>query len=135
MFLIGFDFGIKNIGVAIGQNYTKTANVLKSIRVIKGIPDWKLISTLLLEWKPSVIIVGNPLNMNGTKQKITRKVENFVCSIKSKFNIPVYLHDERLSTVEAKSLLFKKNGYKSLTKNNIDSLSAVIILESWLSNF
>jgi len=133
MFLIAFDFGTKNIGVAVGQNYTKTANNLKSVKTIKGAPDWNAIKTILLKWEPSLIIVGNPLNMNGTKQKLTKQVEKFAHSIKTNFNVPVYLHDERLSTIEAKSILFKNNGYRGLTKNNIDSLSAAIILESWLS--
>ncbi|BBI01420.1 putative Holliday junction resolvase [Buchnera aphidicola (Nipponaphis monzeni)] len=135
MLYLSFDFGIKNIGAAIGQNITNTANILQSIKSINKVPNWTIIENMLLEWKPSIIVVGYPLNIDGTKQKITKKVEEFANIIYTQFNIPVNLHDERLTTVEARNIIFKKYGYKKLTKNNIDSFSALIILESWLSSF
>lgn len=136
MIVLAFDFGTKNIGVAIGQTYTKTARSLISIRITKNKKNINLnkINQLFHEWKPCYIVVGYPLNIDGTKQKITKKSENFSIKLKNTFKIPVILHDERLSTVEAKSILFEKYGYKSLTKEKIDSMAAVIILESWFSN-
>ena len=66
------------------------------------------------------------------KQNITKKKEKFASLLKNKFNILVKMHDERLTTVEARSVIFQKGGFKQLKKINIHSLSAVIILESWL---
>ncbi|CAL4324284.1 Holliday junction resolvase RuvX [Buchnera aphidicola] len=133
MIILSFDFGTKNIGVAVGQKITKTASALKNITVKNGIPNWKNISSIIKYWKPKLIIIGYPLNMDGTKQKITQKVHIFAKNIQLKYNIHVELHDERLTTVESKTILYEYGGYKKLKKNNIHSLSAIIILESWLN--
>ncbi|CAL4325541.1 Putative pre-16S rRNA nuclease [Buchnera aphidicola (Eriosoma lanigerum)] len=131
MYIIGFDFGTKNIGVAIGQTLTFTAQPLQSIQSKHSIPNWNIITNILFEWKPKIIVVGLPLNMDGTKQNITYQAETFANQIETKFYLQVKLHDERLSTIEAKSILFQKHGFKSLDKTKIDSISAMIILESW----
>lgn len=129
--IIAFDFGIKNIGVAVGENILKKGRALNKLSVYNGHPNWDDIKYLLKIWKPDCIIVGLPLNMNGTRQNMTRKAEKFAYSLKNKFNIIVKLHDERLSTKEARSLIFNKHGFKALKKDKIHSEAAVIILESW----
>ncbi|MCW5197084.1 Holliday junction resolvase RuvX [Buchnera aphidicola] len=134
MFILSFDFGTKNIGVAVGQQITSTATSLNSIKVKNGKPNWHTISSLISSWKPKLIILGYPLNMNGTKQKITNQVKKFSKSLYKRFCIKIYLHDERLTTKEAKSYLFTQGGYKNLKKNKIDSVSAVLILESWIKH-
>ncbi|WMY97516.1 MAG: Holliday junction resolvase RuvX [Arsenophonus sp.] len=130
--IIGFDFGIFNIGVAIGQTITNTAQPINFLKSKNGCPNWEKIQKIFQIWKPSIAIIGLPLNMDGTEQNISYKSRNFATQIKKKYRIPIQLHDERLSTVEARKILFQKKGYKSLTKKNINSISAVIILESWL---
>ncbi|XBC38148.1 MAG: Holliday junction resolvase RuvX [Buchnera aphidicola (Floraphis choui)] len=134
MIILSFDFGIKSIGVAVGQNITKTAQILPSIKVKNKVINLKKFETLFFEWKPNYIIIGLPLNMNGTEQSLTKQSKKFSKKLFSHFKIPIHLHDERLTTVEAKSILFERNGFKSLKKNKIDSLSAAIILESWFLN-
>lgn len=131
MIILSFDFGTKNIGVAIGQNITYTAHALNSIKVTKGVPDWNKISSLIKYWIPKLIVVGYPLQMDGSKQKITHQTIAFSELLKKKYHIDVQLHDERLTTREAKSILYIYGGYKKLKKNNIDALSAALILESW----
>ncbi|WP_343188190.1 Holliday junction resolvase RuvX [Buchnera aphidicola (Ceratoglyphina bambusae)] len=130
---ISFDYGTKNIGLAIGQKITNTGNMLPSIKIKNGIINWKKIKKIIKYWNPKSIVIGLPLNMNGTEQNFTVKTKNFAINIKKKFNIPVYMHDERLTTVEAKNILFRKKGKKNLTKDKINSMSALIILESWMS--
>ncbi|WP_343190284.1 Holliday junction resolvase RuvX [Buchnera aphidicola (Mollitrichosiphum nigrofasciatum)] len=132
MIILGFDYGTKNIGVAVGQRITKTAQSLKNISIKNNRPNWIEIENLLKEWNPKKIIVGLPLNINGSKQEITKKVENFAKIIYKKYNITVLLHDERFTTKEAKSILFQQGGFKALNKK-IHSISAVLILESWLN--
>ncbi|WAI18914.1 MAG: Holliday junction resolvase RuvX [Buchnera aphidicola (Brevicoryne brassicae)] len=132
MIVIAFDFGIKNIGIAVGENITKKGRPLRVLNAHNGIPNWNTVKNLLKYWKPKFLIVGLPLNINGTKQNITKKTEKFARLLKNKFNILVKMHDERLTTVEARSVIFQKGGFKQLKKINIHSLSAVIILESWL---
>ncbi|XBC42258.1 MAG: Holliday junction resolvase RuvX [Buchnera aphidicola (Meitanaphis elongallis)] len=134
MIFLAFDFGIKRIGVAVGQKITNTAQTLPLIKVKNEKINLNQFKTLFLEWKPHSIIIGLPLNMNGTQQNITKKSKQFSKKLFKNFKIPIFLHDERLTTIEAKTTLFEKNGFKSLIKNKTDSTAAAIILESWLIN-
>ncbi|WWO96843.1 MAG: Holliday junction resolvase RuvX [Candidatus Dasytiphilus stammeri] len=129
---LAFDFGTKSIGVAIGQTITNTATPLLSINTINHCPNWSQIKIHIYQWNPDRIIIGLPLNMDGTEQSVTQDSRNFAHQIKIRFKIPIQFHDERLTTIEARHQLFLKRGCKSLTKSNIDSLSAAIILESFL---
>lgn len=134
MILLAFDYGTKSIGVAVGQQITNTARPLKALPAKEGNPDWNTIEQLLKEWQPSLIIVGLPFNMDGTEQPLTIRARKFAHRLNGRFGLPIKLHDERLSTIEARANLFARNGYRALTKSNIDSLSAVIILESWFEH-
>ncbi|WP_247645443.1 Holliday junction resolvase RuvX [Enterobacteriaceae endosymbiont of Plateumaris consimilis] len=130
--LLAFDYGTKNIGVAVGHTVIGIAHTLKQIKNNKkGKPHWHKFEKIIKYWKAKKIIVGLPLNMNGSEQKITILTKNFAYLIKSKFDIDVELHDERLSTIEAKNILFTNGGWKMLKKNNVNSLSASVILQSW----
>ncbi|UBX47779.1 Holliday junction resolvase RuvX [Providencia alcalifaciens] len=129
--LLAFDFGTKSIGVAVGQGITGTARALASLKASDGRPDWSQIEKLLKEWQPQLVIVGLPLNMDGTEQLVTSQARNFANRIHGRFGVQVKLHDERLSTVEAKAGLFEQGGYRALSKGKVDSASAVVILESW----
>ncbi|ANZ22730.1 Holliday junction resolvase [Buchnera aphidicola (Diuraphis noxia)] len=133
MIVIAFDFGTKRIGAAVGENILNKARPLNTLKAHNGAPNWDAVKRLLKHWEPQLLIVGLPLNINGTKQKITKKSEKFAFLLKYKFNIIVKMHDERLSTVEAKSIMFQTGGFKKLNRDNIHSFSAVIILESWLN--
>ncbi|WP_197060501.1 Holliday junction resolvase RuvX [Erwinia sp. 9145] len=129
--LLAFDFGTKSIGVAIGQQLTGTARALNAIKAQDGIPDWSKVELLLKEWQPDAVVVGLPLNMDGTEQPLTARARKFANRLHGRFGIQVHLHDERLSTVEARADLFSRGGFRALNKGSVDSLSAVIILESW----
>jgi putative Holliday junction resolvase len=133
MLAIAFDFGLKKIGVAVGEDFLKKGKALKELSAKNGRPNWNNIKNLLNKWEPEFLIVGLPLNIDGSRQNITKKAENFAYLLKNKFNIFVNLHDERLSTKEARSLIFQKNGFKALKKEKIHSVAAVIILESWFN--
>ena len=75
--IMGFDYGTKSIGVAIGQELTGTAQPLRSLKANDGIPNWDEIEKLLKEWQPDLLIVGLPLNMDGTDQEITLRARKF----------------------------------------------------------
>ncbi len=134
MTLLAFDFGTKSIGVAVGQRLTGTARSLEALKAQDGIPDWSKIELLLQEWQPERVIIGLPLNMDGTEQPLTARARKFANRLHGRFGVQTDLHDERLSTVEARADLFAHGGFKALTKGRVDSLSAVIILESWFEN-
>ncbi|KFC78166.1 Holliday junction resolvase RuvX [Buttiauxella agrestis] len=129
--LLAFDFGTKSIGVAVGQRITRTARPLTAIKAQDGTPDWNVIEKILKEWQPDEVIVGLPLNMDGTEQPLTARARKFANRLHGRFGVKVALQDERLSTVEARAGLFEHGGFRALNKGSIDSASAVIILESW----
>lgn len=130
--ILGFDFGKKSIGVAIGQEITGTASPLPSLSARDGIPEWSHIGSIYQEWQPQQVIVGLPLNMDGTNQEITYAARKFGHRLHNKFKIEVAFYDERLTTADAKARLFELGGYKKLEKGKIDSVSACLIVEGWM---
>lgn len=132
--IIGFDFGIKYIGVAVGQTLTRSAQALTTLIAQGGVPNWDEITQLVESWRPQSFVVGLPLNMDGTEQPLTQTTKHFAAQLQARYHLPVYFMDERLSSVEARAELFAAGGYKKLRKKAIDSMAAQLILESWLLN-
>ncbi len=132
--VIGFDFGSKYIGVAVGQMSPSLAQPLTSLTLKKGALPWKEIEQLLEVWAPDALVVGIPLKMDGTEQPITYLARDFLIELEKRFQLPVFPVDERLTTVEARSRLFAVGGYKALKKKSIDSIAAQLIVEMWLEN-
>ncbi|CAM4017059.1 MULTISPECIES: Holliday junction resolvase RuvX [Shewanella] len=132
--VLGFDFGTKSIGVAIGQQITGSATPLASLKANDGIPRWEEIEALIKEWKPDLIVVGLPLNMDGTEQEMTQRARKFANRISGRFGVKTATQDERLTTADAKARLFEMGGYKALSKGQVDSMSAVLIIESYFEN-
>lgn len=104
--VIAFDFGTNSIGCAVGQSITGTAQGLTTFKAQDGIPNWEEIGKLLQDWKPDMLVVGLPLNMDGTEQPLTQRARKFANRLNGRFNLPVELQDERLTTVEAKAEIF-----------------------------
>lgn len=129
--VIGFDFGKKYIGVAVGQEMTGSASPLGSIKANDGIPNWDSLASYLKEWQPDLIVVGLPLNMDGSEQQLTIDAKKFGQRIAGRFGVTVDFQDERLTTADAKEQLFSRGGYKNLKKDNIDAESARLIIESY----
>lgn len=132
--VLAFDYGLKSIGVAVGQSLTGSASTLKALKAQDGTPDWQQIEQLLKEWQPAFVVVGLPLNMDGTEQPFTARVHKFVNRLHGRFGVQVKTHDERLTTVDARAELFSQGGFKKLSKDAVDCYSAKLILESWFDN-
>ena len=126
--LIAFDFGEKRIGTAIGQTVTGTAAALETVPVRKMRPDWDAIDRLVDTWRPDALVVGLPLNMDGTEQWITTRARSFARRLEQRFGLPVHLADERLSTREAWTRLVESGS----RRRGPDPIAAQIILEGWL---
>lgn len=122
---ICFDYGEKRIGTAVGQTLTATASPLDTILVKNGHPDWSGIAELIQQWQPGALIVGQPFNMDGSRQALTDAAEKFAKQLENRFRLPVYYAEERLTSYEAKQI------YKD--DKNLDPVAAQIILESWMS--
>lgn len=129
---LGFDFGFKRIGMAVGQSLTCSASPLPTLLAKQGIPDWLLVKNRIKQWQPQGLIVGFPTCIDGSELYTTSAARRFAKQLTKQCKLPVYLVDERLSTVEAREHLFRQGGYRSIKKAEVDSIAACIILEQWL---
>ncbi len=132
---LGFDFGHKKIGVAVGQLITATASPLQTIKSINQTPNWEIISQIMKQWQPVGFVVGISTQEDGSDNIITPRMRKFCRQLEGRFKKPAYPQDERLSTFEAKQLLFDEL-HLSATKlwEVQDQLAAQLILQSWLSD-
>ena len=139
--LLGFDFGTKRIGIAIAQEVTGTVNPLITLKAKNHKPDWDAISKLITEWQPDLCVVGLPLHMDGTEQTMTQAAKRFANQLNGRYQIPVEMMDERLSSDEAEQLLKEQASSRPGSqkhslfqdKAQIDMISAQLILQSWMS--
>jgi putative Holliday junction resolvase len=129
---LGFDFGYKRIGVAVGQRLTCSASPLPTLDAKQGIPDWNVLKKVILQWNPQALIVGLPTCIDDSELYTTSAARRFAKQLRKHVTLPVHLVDERLSTVEARGQLFEQGGYRKLKKTEIDGIAACVILEQWL---
>ncbi len=133
--LLAFDFGTGQIGVAVGQTLTNTANPLTVLKARDGIPSWQQIEQILSDWKPDQLLVGLPLNMDGTESDFCQRARKFARRLHGRFGISVLMVDERLTTFAAKEQQ-QSQGKRptSYRQQPVDDLAAVMILETWFSD-
>ena len=127
--LIAFDFGEKRIGTAVGQTVTRTATPLETVPVRRAKPDWNAIDRLIGAWKPGALVVGLPLNMDGTEHSVTALARGFAKRLRERSGLPVHLADERLSTREAWTRLIDSGS----RRDGPDPVAAQVILEGWFA--
>ncbi|MDH4563559.1 Holliday junction resolvase RuvX [Pseudomonas sp. BN411] len=131
--LLGFDYGTKQIGVAVGQAVTGQARELKVLKAQNGVPDWQQVEALVREWQPDAMVVGLPLNMDGTPSDMSARAEKFARRLNGRFNLPVFTHDERLTTFEAKGHRMAQGQRDGYRDRPVDALAAALLLEGWLA--
>jgi putative Holliday junction resolvase len=132
---LGFDFGNKKIGVAVGQTITSTASPLQTMRSINQNPDWRMISRLIQEWQPIGIVVGISRQDDGADNLITPRMLKFCRQLEGRYQLPVFQQDEAFSTFEAKQLLFDEVSVSASKLWEVqDQLAAQLILQSWLND-
>ena len=132
--LLGFDYGMKQIGVAVGQAVTGQARELCVLKAQNGVPDWNQVEKLIREWQPDAIVVGLPLNMDGTPSEMSARAEKFVRRLNGRFNLPVHTHDERLTTFEAKGQRLAEGQRDGYRQRPVDAIAAALLLEGWLQD-
>lgn len=131
---VGFDFGNKKIGVAVGQLTTKTASPLETIRSLHQVPNWEKISQVIKEWQPKGLVVGVSHQADGSDNPITPRMLKFCRQLNGRFNLPVFQIDEALSTFEAKQMLYDDVQVSASKLWAVqDQLAAQLILQSWLN--
>ena len=129
--VMAFDFGLRRMGVAIGQALTGTASPLAMVPARDGIPDWTRIAALVEEWRPDLFVVGLPLNMDGSESEMCLRARKFARRLHGFYHRPYAMMDERLTSFEAKSTVLAKGKARNFGDDGIDDLAAVLILESW----
>jgi putative Holliday junction resolvase len=117
--VLAFDFGLKRIGVAVGEPELGTAHPLPAVS------DFSQIQKLVEEWKPSSLVVGLPTSVQGEPHKMTRQAEDFARRLERRFGLPVARVDERYTSVEAERKL------RGLKRKAVDSVAAQLILEQY----
>jgi len=132
--ILAFDFGLRRIGVAVGQTVTASANPVGVIANGAAGPDWQKLRELISEWGAARLIVGMPLHVDGSRSEISARVGDFIAGLE-RFALPVEAIDERYSSAEAEQMLIaeRKLGARGrLRKEMIDAAAATLIAERWL---
>ncbi len=133
--VLAFDFGLKNIGVAVGQSITRTATPVTTLAARDGIPIWQEIALLIEKWQPKILIVGVPLHLDGSAQPMTFCARRFINRLKTFYKLPVAEIDERLTSWEAKertSLKPSRHKQKRI-EQQAHAYAAVILIEQWMT--
>lgn len=136
--VLGFDYGSTKMGIAVGQNITGTTTPLVTVRVSDADPDWHTISELIRSWAPDDLVVGMPLNMDGTEHALTDAARRFQRQLQERYHLPVHLVDERLTSIEANHILAsrgkrRKRPYTKETKEELDQIAAQLIIQTWFN--
>ena len=133
--VLGFDYGRRRIGVAVGQHVTRSASPVATVAARDDGPDWSRLLALLAEWRPTELVVGLPYNADGTPHDLTREAEAFARTLAERSGLAVHTVDERLSSVEAERALRERRaeGRRRVAKGDVDAVAACVILESWLN--
>jgi len=125
--ILAFDFGIRRIGIAVGEPETGTAHPLRGIAA-SGEARFAAIGKLVAEWRPSQLVVGLPFAANGALHDMTHRAERFARQLQGRFRLPVELVDERFTSVEAEQRLRGSRAGRLA----VDSVAAQLILEQYL---
>lgn len=132
MTFLGFDYGSRHLGIAVGSSATGSARPLGSTAVRGGIPDWAALDRLVKEWRPAALIVGLPLNMDDSENDMTRAARKFGHRLHARYNLPVHWVDERLTSVDAKNVLVEARVPWKQRRAQVDKLAAQGILQAYL---
>ena len=131
---MGFDFGTRKIGVAIGDLETGIATPLKTLKAVRQKPDWPGISDLIVTWSASAFVVGVSRQTDGEDNPVTPLMLRFCRQLEGRYGLPVHQVDEALTTFEAKQLLFDESGVDATTLWKVqDQVAAQLILQTWLN--
>ena len=124
--VLGFDYGQRRIGVAVGQTITRTATPLETLPALAGQPNWAQVSALIATWQPACLVVGLPSTEDGAPHALAPAIARFGRRLHGRFGLAVEYIDERLSSHEAAALCRGNH-------QEVDAMAARLILETWLN--
>jgi putative holliday junction resolvase len=134
--VLGFDYGTRRIGVAVGNGLTRSARALEVVANGSQGPDWSRLDALLREWHPDALLVGLPLTMDGAEQETSRAARAFAVALGDRYRLPLHLVDERLSSHEAARRFADRRARGETRRKHaqtLDAVAAEIIVETWLT--
>ncbi len=132
---LGFDYGVKKIGVAVGDTETHIANGVSTVKAVNQKTGWGEISKLIETWQPKKMIVGISRKEDGSDNEVTPRMLRFSRQLEGRYQCEVELFDETLTTFEAKQLLFDELQLSATKLWEVqDQLAAQLILQSWLNH-
>ena len=131
--IMGFDFGTRKIGVAIGQQLTQTASALPELPAKEGKPNWETVASLIKEWQPDGFVVGLPLNEDGTDNEFSKRARKFGNRLHGRFGLPLFTVNEHLSSYDARDQIQQYSGRAAKSGRLVDSIAAVLIIETWFA--
>lgn len=137
--VVGFDFGLKRIGLAVGDTLTRTARPIAALQ--RQDPaltdaDWRRLEAEVVKTGARQLVVGCPYNVDGTPSPMTGRARAFAKTLGERLRLPVHMIDERYSSLEAEAALRDRRSTrdrKRYDKGEIDSAAATVVLERWLS--
>ena len=132
--VLAFDFGTSKIGVAVGDWETRMAHPLEVIRGEANDPRFARIAALIAEWRPSQLVAGLPLSLDGEEHELTRRARRFANQLHGRYNLPVTLVDERLTSVAAQKALHQSGKNVKNSRSVIDQVAAQLILQGYLDS-
>jgi len=127
--VLAFDFGLRHIGVAAGQSVTATASPVETLQAQQGIPTWAQVARLVESWRPTHLLVGLPLNMDGSESDMSERARAFAAGLEKRHALPVTMVDERLSSREAQQQAYQQG----TSTHSSHELAAVIIAQTYLN--
>jgi putative Holliday junction resolvase len=134
--VLGFDFGERRIGVAAGGAASGGARPLGVVACRSGVPDWAALGRHVADWRPGLLVVGVPYNMDGTPGRLTAAALAFAAELGRRAALPAVTVDERLSSREAEDILRRQraSGERSrrVRRGDVDAMAACVLLEQWL---
>jgi putative holliday junction resolvase len=133
--VLGFDVGSRRIGIALGNTLSGTARPLAVVEVGAQGADWRRIESLIRDWRPDRLIVGEPLTLDGASQPATVRARAFAHEMGARFALPVDLVDERSSSREADQRFAERRRSGQARRRDgdaIDAVAAEVIIERWL---
>ena len=129
---MAFDYGLRRIGVAVGNCLLGTTTPLSVLPAKDGVPDWSVLKRLVDEWTPDLLVVGEPLNMDGSPSELSAQASRFARRLHGRLGIAVVSVDERLSSFEAEQRLLDMDLSRAKRKERLDALAAADILQTFL---
>lgn len=131
--VMAFDFGLRQIGVASGNSLIGTTQPLPILKAKDGIPHWHTLESLIAQWQPDLLLVGDPLNMDGSDSELCLRARKFARRLHSRLGLKVEMVDERLSSFAAKQDSRERGHRGDFKAQPVDSLAAELILQTWLA--